>query len=315
MATHNGSTTLPLTLDAFFLLKSPAQGFEIIIVDNASTDTTPALLRAYADRLPLTILSEPKPGKSCAINRGLGAVKGDLVLLTDDDVLPTPEWLLAYENAARLKPHIAIFAGQVRHHWQKKPPAWLVRLADAGEAFAGTPVSRPAGPIEGRRVKGPNFMVRAAVFDSLRFREDIGWGANGRMVAGEESEFCQRALAAGYGSWYVPEACVQHIVRPHQIGLRAVLQRYFRIGLGMEASGTPHFAGDVKTLFGYPRYLAPLLLRYLACSAYRLARGDSSGSVMALMQAAMQAGMAQQWRNMRGAITTETAAGATGRPH
>ncbi|RME62528.1 MAG: glycosyltransferase family 2 protein, partial [Alphaproteobacteria bacterium] len=156
MATYNGARTLPLTLDSFCALQPPPGGFEVIVVDNGSRDATPAILQHYRARLPLKILHEPRPGKSCAVNRGFREAAGDLILLTDDDVIAAPDWLLAYARAAAAMPTVALFAGQVRHHWCKTPPAWLECLARDGNAFAGTPVNRPAGPIEATAVKGPN---------------------------------------------------------------------------------------------------------------------------------------------------------------
>lgn len=95
LTSHNGESTLPLTLDALGKLLRPGDGVEFIAVDNASTDHTPNLLREAQDSLPLTVLSEPRPGKSFALNHALRHARGDLVVFTDDDVIPHAEWLEA----------------------------------------------------------------------------------------------------------------------------------------------------------------------------------------------------------------------------
>src|SRR3546814_6939242 len=79
LATHNGTATLRLTLEALRRVDLTAGAVEIVAVDNASTDGTRALLEDYRHRLPLTVLSEPRRGKRLALNLAPGAVPGDLV--------------------------------------------------------------------------------------------------------------------------------------------------------------------------------------------------------------------------------------------
>ena len=133
LASHNGTGTLPLTLEALTAVRLPEEGVEVIAVDNASDDGTRELLEAYSDRLPLRVISEPRRGKSFALNRGLDEAEGDLVVFMDDDILPDPQWLDAFARAAAAYPRVGLFAGQVRHHWQKEPPAWLRRSFRRGK--------------------------------------------------------------------------------------------------------------------------------------------------------------------------------------
>jgi glycosyltransferase involved in cell wall biosynthesis len=100
LASHNGAATLPLTLAALRDVVLPEGGVEIIAVDNASSDQTRDLLEAAREVLPLVVVCEPRQGKSFALNRALESVRGDLVVFTDDDVLPVPGWLQAYAAGA-----------------------------------------------------------------------------------------------------------------------------------------------------------------------------------------------------------------------
>src|SRR5690606_26672757 len=125
-------------------------------------------------------------------------------------------------------------------HWQKAPPGWLVRLAEQGRSYGGTPVDQPEGPVPAIFFKGANFMIRRTVADALRFSERPGINFDGQAAAagGEDTLFVQAAEARGYKARYVPAACVKHIVRPGQVGIRPVLQRYLRIGRAMALSGS-----------------------------------------------------------------------------
>jgi glycosyltransferase involved in cell wall biosynthesis len=122
IATFNGADTLPRTLDALAHLDAPPGGWRLIVVDNGSTDEAPAILRAWAGRLPLLLLREPVRGKSRALNLGLDHCDDDLIVLTDDDVLPSPKWLVAYHAAATAHPAMDVFNGPIKPHWDVVPP-------------------------------------------------------------------------------------------------------------------------------------------------------------------------------------------------
>ena len=298
MATHNGAATLPLTLDAFKALGLSPEAAEIIAVDNASSDDTRAVLERYRDVLPLTVLTEPRRGKSSALNRALDAARGELIVFSDDDILPEPQWLDAYRQAAARLPAIDLFAGQVRHHWQKPPPRWLLRLAEEGRSYAGTPIGQPEGPVPATFFKGLNFMARRAVVERVRFSERPAMNFSGTTTSagGEDTAFVLEAMALGHQTHYVPAACVNHIVRPAQIGIRPVLQRYQRIGRSMSLNDPQQFDPEAATFLGYPRYLFRTIPGDVLRALGHWISGNSYAAASVLIGAAMTYGQAQQWR-------------------
>lgn len=303
MASHNGGATLPLTLEAFRGIAPPAGGFEIIAVDNASSDGTRDILEQYRDRLPLTVLSEPRRGKSFALNQGIGTARGDLVVGEDDDILPDPQWLEAYRQAAARHPTVDLFAGQVRHHWQKPPPQWLLRLAEEGRSYAGTPAGEPEGPVGAIFFKGVNFMVRRSVTEAVRFSErpDVNFAGTTVSAGGEDTAFVKEALSRGHKARYVPDACVRHIVRPAQVGIRPVFQRYLRIGRSMTLSDPDQFDPEGARILGYPRYLFRTVPRDALRALGYWVSGDSHAAASELIGVAMTCGRAQQWRRVAAA--------------
>src|SRR5207253_11169792 len=94
ICTWNRSQLLRQTLDQFLDLAIPAgMTWELLVVNNNSTDDTDVVLAEFESRLPLRRLFEREPGLSHARNAALAAATGDYILFTDDDVLIAQSWL------------------------------------------------------------------------------------------------------------------------------------------------------------------------------------------------------------------------------
>lgn len=254
-STYNGAATLPTMLDAFKSLATPFK-WRVIVVDNGSRDATREILEAFSTSLPLKILTQPNPGKNRALNVGLKAVRGDLVILTDDDIAPDPHWLIRLCAAADANPDFAVFGGAIRPRWPSPPPDWMLEEGDTLMAYAITAESMQSGPISPGLVWGPNMAVRQSVFNlGLQFDESIGPGP-GNYIMGSETDFTRRAAAAGFGCWHVADAVVEHLVRPHQVEPRWVIERGFRAGrsAGLVAAKQRTAGVDEAMLLGYPRW-------------------------------------------------------------
>ena len=88
---RNAADTIAACVDSLLALAYPSDRFEVLVVDNASTDRTPAILERYADRVRL--LHEPKPGPSHARNAGVRRARADVIAFTDADCRVDPSWL------------------------------------------------------------------------------------------------------------------------------------------------------------------------------------------------------------------------------
>ena len=95
ICTHNRATVVRAAIERA-LGEARQAGGEVLVVDNASTDDTPALLAALAHDAPdLRVVQEERLGLSAARNRGLSEAHGDVVAYLDDDAVPRPGWLAA----------------------------------------------------------------------------------------------------------------------------------------------------------------------------------------------------------------------------
>lgn len=232
-ATRDRAAGLPGVLSSFAGLLTPPGGWRLIIVDNGSRDDTSATIGSFANRLPLTLLQAPTPGKNRALNRALPALAGDLAVFTDDDVLPEPDWLIRIRAAAAAHPEAAMFGGTVLPAWPKPPPAWLRDDAVAFSVLYAQNL-RESGACRFDAIFGPNMALRASVFaDGTRFAEAVGPEAGNPLYAmGSETELLRRLDAAGHRGWFEATARVRHIIRPEQMEEGWILDRAFRYGVG-----------------------------------------------------------------------------------
>ena len=126
IATRDRAPLLKATLNALCELQSPGCPFEILVVDNGSVDSTATVVAEVARRssVPVTYLTEEKPGKSHALNTAIGHARGELLAFTDDDVLPSPGWLAAFAQAFS-ETDADYAAGRILPLWEAPPPRWL----------------------------------------------------------------------------------------------------------------------------------------------------------------------------------------------
>jgi glycosyltransferase involved in cell wall biosynthesis len=233
ICTYNRSALLRETLAALHTMHAPdACSVEIIVVDNNSTDATTAVVAESIGRarFPVVLIQERKQGKSFALNAGLAAASGDVLALTDDDVLPAADWLVRIVQAFRTQDVTFVF-GKVLPRWQSAPPPELLTpqahaiwgplaMVDYGDTPTRyTPTSRGQHlPI------GANLAVLRSVLISVGgWRTDLG-KVNNTLISGEDHEIFLRFRRRGcYAGYYDPEIVVRHLVPTQRL-----TRRYFR---------------------------------------------------------------------------------------
>lgn len=225
--TRNRADLLRQTLDSLAGAEPPEGPWEVVVVDNGSTDETPAVIASFTDRLPLVAAVEELPGRGNARRRAAALATGQECVFTDDDVLFDRPWLRVYERAFREHPECAVFGGPVRSRYDRRPPEWLLSFAPF--SIRGFDLGPTPREIDMRRESflGANWAVRRGVLEAAGgFRDDLGVDANGRMqVGGEETELQLRLLAAGARALYLPEAGLDHHVPEERCTADFILDR------------------------------------------------------------------------------------------
>jgi glycosyltransferase involved in cell wall biosynthesis len=190
------------------LAASDLPGFEVVVVDDGSTDGTGEVLRRHADRLPLTALVQPRnAGPAAARNRGVAAARADLVLFVDDDVVVTPSLLSAHValHAAAADPLLCVL-GRVDWHPDLRVTPFMRWLDGSGLQFAYDTWLRE-GPVD------PPY---AAFYTAnLSLRRDLLLAAGGfderfPSPAYEDMELAFRLAQRGLRMDYRPAALAWH---------------------------------------------------------------------------------------------------------
>lgn len=273
VATYNGSQTLPLVLDAYTRLKPPEGGWKLVMVDNGSSDNSAELIKGYLDKLPLTYLFEGKQGKNPALNLGLQHVEGDLVVFSDDDAIPAPDWLYELAASARQHPDFAVFGGRIVPRWPFTPPQWVLDWVPLGVTYAVLD-DTATGPISPGMIWGANMAVRAEIFaNGVRFDESIG-PKGSQYPMGSETSFNETLGKLGHQAWHCAAASVEHIIRPRQLEQQWVLERAYKFGRGQYLKERSSWPAGMPLLCGVPRWKWRKLLAQHGRRWLALLRGD-----------------------------------------
>jgi len=269
ICTWNRADSLRKTLASLVAATPPQGRWEVLVVNNNSTDHTHKVLDEFAALLPLRVILELRQGLSHARNAAVAAAAGRFMLWTDDDVLVDVNWLRGYEGAIARWPEASVFGGPIHPVFEGSPPDWLTegwRLI--AEAFAYRDMGETVvalGPGEGLPF-GANYAVRTALQRLHRYDPDLGRsGPSGAL--GEEVSVLEALLKTAEG-WWVPESKVLHRIPPAR-QTRAYVGRYYRMVGKTHAMLEAH--EDTPMFLGMRRWAIRNTL--VKGSAYFLRRG------------------------------------------
>ncbi len=231
IATRNRAASLHALLARLERL-SPALDWELVVADNGSSDATPQVLAEAGRAARLRAVHEPVAGKSRALNRALRVARGELIVFTDDDIEPHPDWLDELAMAARRHPDVDCFGGRIRVA-ESAVPAWVRKSRNLQEILTS---EHDCGDIEGpyppnRFPIGPNMAVRRRALEGIADPWPIDTGPGSALPVGDEMAFWLRiGQGAGRRRIYVPSALVFHTPDAGNLTLCGSLRRAYRGG-------------------------------------------------------------------------------------
>jgi glycosyltransferase involved in cell wall biosynthesis len=196
---HNSAALLPQTLAHLARqVVRPSEHWEVIIVDNGSTDgSADVALRSWPPGAPapLRVVSEPKIGLAYARARGIQEARGEIISFVDDDNWLCREWVQTAADVMRNHPEAGALGGIVEPRFDGERPAWFAPVA---YLYATGPEGEPSGDVTGvHMLCGAGLSVRRSALADIQGKgfRPIAVGRQGTgLGAGEDSEmtYCLR---------------------------------------------------------------------------------------------------------------------------
>jgi len=226
--TYNRARTLALALESLLVqdLDSP---YEIIVVNNNSSDDTMDVIHSFERRAPgrLRFLFESMQGVSAARNAGIGAAHGEIIAFTEDDATAHPTWLRALATTYREHPDAWAVGGRIIQKLPGGYPSWfdpisprvdmagLLGCLDYGENTIK--LEYPDAAWTGNLSVRKDVLARIGLFNTHLGR------VGSQLLCGEDFDLCVRIHRAGGALYYNGQALVIH-----QVPSSRLTKRYFR---------------------------------------------------------------------------------------
>jgi len=213
---HNSAQVLPPTLAHLGNQRvNPALRWEIVIVDNASTDGTADVARtaAAALRLPLRVVAEPHLGLAYARTRGIEESRGEIISFVDDDNWLSRDWVQTVADIMSAHPEAGAVGGYVEPEFETTRPTWFAPVA---YLYATGPEGVSPGDVTTRcMLCGAGLSVRRSALADIGRKgfRPIAVGRQGAGVgAGEDSEMTYCLRLAGWRLWLDERLRLKHFL-------------------------------------------------------------------------------------------------------
>jgi glycosyltransferase involved in cell wall biosynthesis len=261
ISTRNRRETFLETLGSVLdVARKDPGGWELVVVDNGSSDGTAEAARKTAEGapIPVRVVTEPEMGASSARNRGLRESRGDVTVFLDDDITLREDWITRLRERVREAPGAAAFGGRIVAQWSEPPPAWLP-MEGPYRVQAGAYVAHDWGE-EVYEYEETSIMPLTANAAVRRwawkkyggFRTDLDRKGK-ELLSGGDTEFYRRLVRAGERVQYLPDVVVYHPALPERLTRRYMRRWHFHMGRSMvRMDGIP--PGSIRW-GGVPRYM------------------------------------------------------------
>jgi glycosyltransferase involved in cell wall biosynthesis len=233
-------------LSSVFNIDYPS--FEVVIVDDASTDETKEFLQIFKKDHLKVIRNDRKRGLCNARNLGIDHCSGEIIAFIDDDCLVSRDWLKELVEVYA-KEDVAVVGG-------------ISYRGDTSEIY-----------IDDKRIWGCNMSFRASIFKQFRFDTGLKYSHYG-----DEGDIIGRIVSHGYKKAIADKAIVKHYVADAAYRKQNALTAYLN----------SHYLGAKNgSLWGYYKYVVTLSLKHVAIVEYGLNFKERRGPVISMCVAVL----------------------------
>jgi glycosyltransferase involved in cell wall biosynthesis len=230
LCTHNRANRLAAAVKSAIDQDENPDTFEILVIDNASTDATRSISESFGSRV--RYVHEPRLGLAHARNTGWRHARGEIAAYLDDDAVADAGWLRAILAAFDRARSPGCAGGPVRPLWEAPRPPWL-----ADELLTSlTILDWPGGPhaiadLRTEWLAGANLAVPRALLEMIGgFAQ--GLDRSGTRLLSSGDVYMQKQIAArGCILWYDPAIAVTHAVPVNRLTRAWFRERYWAQGL------------------------------------------------------------------------------------
>jgi glycosyltransferase involved in cell wall biosynthesis len=313
IATYNRAEDLRRTLASLASISTRHQ-WEVVVVDNNSSDSTREVVHACAATFPapLRYTFESVQGRSAALNAGVAMALGDILLTTDDDVRVDPDWLDRAGDALD-RMQCDYVGGRVLPIWGGPRPGWLSERSGPHWAVIALLDYGPAAfELTTRMPLGVNMAFRRDAFERVG-GWDPGIGRKAGTLLGQEvREWCIRARRNHVRGYYAPELVVRHVIPAERLHKRYFRRWFYWRGIsrallyqqqGLDMESPQETRTDFSRamhIAGVPRYLFRVALRHAREGIAAALRRDAVSTFEHELWLWMFAGIVKQrWADRR----------------
>ncbi|TVQ45340.1 MAG: glycosyltransferase [Gloeocapsa sp. DLM2.Bin57] len=216
--TYSRPQSIAACLQSLTGLNYPRDDFEVIVVDDGSPMDLEPVVNPYGDQLHLRLIKQANSGPAKARNAGAEVAKGCFLVFTDDDCEALPDWLNAFAAGFAGTPDSLLGGHTLNKLTDNLYSEASQLLIDYLYQYYNVETETPLF------FASNNIALPREIFEKMG-----GFNINFPLAAGEDREFCDRALQLGYTLRYIPEAEIAH---SHYLTLAKFWRQHFNYGRG-----------------------------------------------------------------------------------
>lgn len=253
VCTYNRSYLLAKCLESLIDQKVDKNIYEIVIIDNNSTDDTQKIAKGFVNnQTNIRIVTEKNLGRNQARNRGWKETKGKYVAYIDDDALAGSDWIKQIVIFIKNNPKINVFGGPYGRFFNQPIPDWFPKKW--GTLNLGNKIK--ILNLRNEWISGSNMIFNRLIFYKYGDFNTYFGGKGDKIIYGDEIEFLMRLKKTEEPIFYVPKIRVKHLVAERKLHLWWLLKSDYLHSFSYSILKKPKF----NFLRGVVSFILALLL-------------------------------------------------------
>ncbi|KKH47215.1 glycosyltransferase family 2 protein [Methanosarcina sp. 1.H.A.2.2] len=279
--TRNRAKYLNKALESITNQTFPPEEFEVIVVDNGSTDNTKEIVNSFKKCIiNLKYFYENTPGLHVGRHKGLKESTAEILVYADDDIEASPTWLEGiYESFASNE--VVLVGGKNLPNFESEPPTWIKKMWNQKMQYGNVlgylsilDFGDETKEISPFYVFGCNFSIRKAVLEAAGGFHPDGMPQELIKFRGDGESYVSRyILEKGYKTVYNPKASVYHLVSNSRMTLEYFEQRAYNQGISdsfSEIRSSKEQDASALTFSGKASIILPNIINILGPLIYKM---------------------------------------------